>query len=136
MSRPKKKIEWEIVDRMLEAGCNGTEVAASLGIHPDTLYLRCEEENNMGFSAYLSQKRAVGDRLLKMEQFRLALEGDRTMLVWLGKQRLRQSDKAAHLIGHVSGNNMEGLEDADLEKRVLQLTQSNVIEIPGESKEG
>jgi hypothetical protein len=93
MGRKKANIDWGKVDQMLMAGCNGVEVAASIGIHPDTLYLRCEEDNNMGFSQYSAAKKASGDRLLKMKQFDLAVKGDRTMLVWLGKQRLGQSDK-------------------------------------------
>ena len=34
-----------------------------------------------------------GNRLLFEKQFELAKKGDRAMLIWLGKQRLDQSDK-------------------------------------------
>ena len=93
MARPKTEIDWQKVDRMLEADCTGTEVAASLGIHPNTLYRLCEEQHKISFSAYSAEKRASGDRLLKMKQFEIAMSGDRSMLIWLGKQRLNQSDK-------------------------------------------
>lgn len=94
MARPKAEIDWRKVDSMLEAGCTGTEVSSSLGINPETLYRRCEKDNNMGFSEYLAIKRASGDRLIKMAQFDQAVKlGDRGMLVWLGKQRLGQKDK-------------------------------------------
>lgn len=94
MARPKANIDWNKVDRMLEAGCDGTEVAATIGIHPDTLYRACERENKIGFADYLATKRASGDRLLKVKQFEIAMTGDKTMLVWLGKQRLGQSEKS------------------------------------------
>lgn len=81
---------------MLEAGCDGTEVAATLGIHPNTLYERCERDNNLSFSEYSATKRASGDRLLKMKQFEVAMTGDKTMLVWLGKQRLGQTERTDH----------------------------------------
>lgn len=96
MPRKKIDIDWRKVDRMLEAGCDGTEVAATLGIHEDTLYNACESDNKMGFSAYKAIKRASGDRLLRIKQFEIAMTGDKTMLVWLGKQRLGQSEKNEH----------------------------------------
>jgi len=95
MARKKIHIDWADVDMLLQAGCTGVEVAATIGIHPNTLYERCEKENNLGFSEYSATKRASGDRLLKMKQFEIAMSGDKTMLVWLGKQRLGQSDKNA-----------------------------------------
>lgn len=86
---------------MLEAGCDGTEVASSIGIHEDTLYNACESDHKMGFSAYKAAKRATGDQLLKSKQFEVAMSGDRTMLVWLGKQRLGQVDKKN--VDHTTG---------------------------------
>ena len=40
MARPKVDIDWERVNELLEADCEGTEIAAHLGIKPDTLYKR------------------------------------------------------------------------------------------------
>ena len=92
--RPQKDIDWKIVDAMLEADCEGTEVAARIGIHPDTLYLRCQKEKGMGFSEYLREKKANGNSLIKEKQFEAAtVDKDRSMLIWLGKQRLGQKDK-------------------------------------------
>lgn len=91
---PQKIIDWEKVDQLLIAGCKGTEIAAHLGIHSDTLYLRCDKEKGVSFSTYLQEKRAVGNTLLRAAQFDEAVrKRDRGMLVWLGKNRLEQSDK-------------------------------------------
>lgn len=96
MGRKKIHIDWSKVDRMLEAGCDGTEVAATLGINEETLYRACERENKVGFVDYKATKRASGDRLLRMKQFEIAMTGDKAMLIWLGKQRLGQAEKQEH----------------------------------------
>lgn len=92
MGHPPLEIDWHKVDMYLEADCNGTEVAASMGICVDTLYRRCEKEKGMTFAVYKQQKRAKGDLAIKLTQHKLALEKDRGMLIWLGKNRLDQKD--------------------------------------------
>lgn len=89
---PKKEIDWELVDRKLKAGCTGVEIASCLGIHPDTLYIRTQDEKGIGFSDYSQQKKAAGDSSIREAQFNKAIEGDNTMLIWLGKNRLKQSE--------------------------------------------
>jgi hypothetical protein len=98
MARPKTDIDWKTVNKLLEADCEGTEIAAYLGIVPNTLYRRCETDHKISFSKYLQEKKAKGNSLLKVKQFDKAMSGDRTMLVWLGKQRLGQSEKAQQSI--------------------------------------
>jgi hypothetical protein len=51
-TRPLKKIDWKVVDHLLEAGCYGTEIAANFGMHEDTFYQRVEDEKGMEFTAY------------------------------------------------------------------------------------
>lgn len=85
-------IDWGEVDEWLEAGCKGTEVASLLGISDDTLYERCSKEKGTTFSIYSAKKKASGEANLKWKQHKVALAGDRGMLIWLGKQRLSQKD--------------------------------------------
>lgn len=102
MSRPKAEINWKFVDEHLEAGCSGTEIAARLGIHPDTLYDNCEREFNSTFSAYSQQKKQSGEVLLRKAQFDKAIgntdRGDNTLLIWLGKVRLEQRETQEHIV--------------------------------------
>ena len=91
--RPKADIDWAVVGKLLEAGCAGTDIASQLGIGVDTLERRCRTDNKVTFSAFSQQKRMSGDNLLRAAQYKAAMEGNTTMLVWLGKQRLGQSDK-------------------------------------------
>jgi len=92
--RKKLKINWDKVDKALEAGANGVQCAAMLGVHPDTLYNKCKEVYKVDFSAYQQAKRERGNEKLLNAQYELAIkENDKTMLIWLGKQRLNQAEK-------------------------------------------
>lgn len=73
--------------------CDGTEIAARFGIHPETLYRRVEEEFSVGFTHWLQQKRAIGKSTLREKQWKVAADGNQVMLIWLGKQYLDQADK-------------------------------------------
>jgi len=94
MARPKTIIDWTKVNKYLQAQCNGTGIAGLLGIHPNTLYEACKQTFNISFSEYSEQKKSEGKELLRGKQFQVAMEGDKTMLVWLGKQYLEQKDKS------------------------------------------
>lgn len=91
--RPRIPINWEQVDKYLEAGANGVQIAAVLGMHVETFYDRCLLEKNTNFTNYRSEKLERGNSKLLGKQFKLALDGDRAMLIWLGKNRLNQSDR-------------------------------------------
>lgn len=90
--RPLKHIDWDVVDYYLKAGCNGAQIAAHLDIHADTLYIRVQTERGKGFSQYMAEKREAGNSQILGTQYKLALEKDKTMLIWLGKQRLGQRE--------------------------------------------
>jgi hypothetical protein len=89
----KALIDWDKVDELLLAGCLATEIAGQLGICRETLYNRCKTDKNLDYSTYSQQKKAKGDSLLRVVQFKNAMEGNTTMQVWLGKQRLDQREK-------------------------------------------
>lgn len=91
--RPKANIDWEKVKKLLIAGCSGAEIAANFGLNQHTIYERCVTDNGMTFSDYSNQYYKKGESLLREVQFDKALSGDNTMLVWLGKNRLKQKEK-------------------------------------------
>ena len=112
--RKKVVIDWKRVDKSLMSGSNGVQVSAMLGVHPDTLYNKCKEVKKMDFSAYQQQKRQEGNDVLFGLQYELAKSGDRGMLIWLGKNRLDQSDKKEikqHNTGSLININMTGGTD-------------------------
>jgi hypothetical protein len=93
MARPPADINWATVDQYLHAQCDGVAIAGIIGIAPDTLYHRCQQDHNLGFSEYSQQKKTEGRELLRQKQFDTAMSGDKTMLVWLGKQYLEQKER-------------------------------------------
>lgn len=92
-TRPLIKIDWDMVDHYLMAACNGSEIAALLGCSADTLYNRCAQEKGVTFTAYAQEKKQKGDSILRAAQYKKAIKGDNTMMVWLGKNRLNQKDR-------------------------------------------
>lgn len=116
MGRPEAVIDWDEVDQLLEAGCSGAEIAASIGMSADGFYDRCQADHGILFSLYSQQKRSKGDSMLRKVQFDAAIKDkDRAMLIWLGKQRLGQTDKSQvdqNVKGNVSiiVNPLEGCE--------------------------
>lgn len=112
--RPKAVIDWNQVGKLLEAGGSAVGIAAMLGITEDTLYNRCKSDNNQDFSAFRQQKLAKGDELLRSKQFQVAMAGDKTMLIWLGKQRLNQSDKSdTNITADVTNREVRAIEPGE-----------------------
>jgi hypothetical protein len=62
-----------------------TEIAAFFGVDESTIRKR--------YSEILTKGREMGKGKLRDQQLKAALNGNSTMLVWLGKQYLGQSDK-------------------------------------------
>jgi hypothetical protein len=91
--RKPKKIDFDTVEKLCAIQCTGEEIAGVLGIDYDTLNARIKEEYNISFSEYFKQKRQNGRASLRRLQWKKAEQGDTTMLIWLGKNYLQQTDK-------------------------------------------
>lgn len=92
--RKKAPIDWIKVNKMLNAGCEGTAIATQMGISNETLYRNVRERYNVDFGVYATYKKSEGRELLRMKQWEVAMKGDRTMLIWLGKNLLDQKDRS------------------------------------------
>lgn len=93
MSRQKHPIDWEQVEKMCFIQCLQEEIASVVGCCLDTLQTRCKQEYGISFSEFYKQKRDGGKISLRRKQFQRASDGSDTMLVWLGKNYLGQTDK-------------------------------------------
>jgi len=91
--RPQVVIDWDKVNSLLIAGCSGVQIAGYLGMNEETLYSHCQSEKKEMFSQYSRRFYTKGESILMAKQFEKASKGDNTMLVWLGKNRLKQRDK-------------------------------------------
>ncbi len=90
MARPEKEINWEIVEKRIEAGCNGIEIAASLRVQADTFYLRFKKKYGKSFQDSSGYFYSAGDANIKFTQYMKALSGNCNMLTLLGRERLGQ----------------------------------------------
>ena len=82
--RPQLDIPEEEVYKLAGYGCPNSEIADFFGCAESTIGER--------FRSILVKARAEMKQKLRRKQFEMAEGGDRTMLVWLGKNMLGQSD--------------------------------------------
>ena len=92
--RKKIEVDWETINKLCFIQCTAVEIAAFLEVSEDTLSRRCKETHGVSFAEYIAQKREGGKTSLRRAQWTSAVvKGNPTMLIWLGKQFLGQSDK-------------------------------------------
>lgn len=85
MARPKKHVDPKLVQDLAALGCKTKEIASVCGVSTDTLERR--------FAAELSKGKENLKISLRRWQLQAAQKGNVTMLIWLGKQYLEQTDK-------------------------------------------
>jgi hypothetical protein len=84
VGRDKKIVPPKDVERLAQMGCKDSEIAEWFGIDENTL--------RYNFSVELLKGKLQLSQSLRQAQIRLALSGNATMLIWLGKNILGQSD--------------------------------------------
>ncbi len=93
MARPLKEIDWATVEKLCSLQCTGEEIASFLDISYDTLERAVKREKKQCFADYYNKKRGTGKISLRRKQYEVAMAGNPTMLIWLGKQWLGQAEK-------------------------------------------
>ena len=93
MARPKIKIDFDMVKKLCAIQCTGQEIADVLDVSYDTFERRVIEVYQISFADYIKKHSANGKMSLRRKQHEVAMNGNTTMLVWLGKQYLGQTDK-------------------------------------------
>lgn len=93
MARPRKEIDVAEFDKLCAIQCTKTEIAWFFGVSEDTLSRRIQEECGESFADYYKKASSEGKMSLRRKQFELAMKGNTTLCIWLGKQYLGQSDK-------------------------------------------
>ena len=109
--RPKIEIDFAEVDKLCQIQCTGEEIASFFGISYDTLERRCKEQFKVSLAEYIKEKSAKGKSSLRRLQWKAAMNGSVTMLIWLGKQYLGQTDKTNYIDESNYNNNKEALRD-------------------------
>jgi len=114
--RPRAAIDLEKLETLCQIGCTNREIAAHFNVSERTIEQRRE---NARFRETMERAEAMGNISLRRKQMKMALEGDRVMLVWLGKQRLGQRDKVEQSgkleHAHTHALDLSGLAEEELD---------------------
>jgi hypothetical protein len=86
MGRPKIELDEALILRLARLGCIESEIASCCNCSVDTLHNRCSAVIKKGWDSL--------DMSLRRWQVRAAKKGSIPMLIWLGKQRLKQREPA------------------------------------------
>ena len=129
-----RPIDWDKVGNMFAAGASIVQAAASLGIHRDTLYKRCQEDLGTTLSTFWQEKHEEGNTALHAAQFQKAIKDKNpTMLIWLGKQRLGQRETPEEITNNEMQkkfderiNQVIGLLGGEKEGSDLKIDDSNI----------
>jgi hypothetical protein len=81
----QKIVPPDEVYKLATMGCPDREIAEWFDVSESTL--------RYNFSSYLTKARAQLKQRLRQAQLRVAFEGNPTMLIWMGRQILGQSDQ-------------------------------------------
>lgn len=100
MARPRKELEdikfdgWDQLDSLI-VFASEVYCAEKLGMNVDTLADRIKNKYGLSFSEYKKKRQEPLRINLFKKQYEVAMQGNVSMLIWLGKQYLSQSDKAS-----------------------------------------
>lgn len=131
--RPESVIDWDQLDKLCQMHCTQEEMAAFLQVTVDTIDSTIKKRYNKSFSEYYNEKAALGKISLRRAQLQKALKGDNTMMIWLGKNYLGQTDKSelemkykAEIIHRVeASSNEELLKNVEEAIKVLEHKKSD-----------
>ncbi len=113
--RGRPKIEWteeqyKSVEYMALIQCTQSEIANTMGVDEDTLNRLLKKRYKVrNFSEWFNKYSAGGKMSLRRLQFKSAERGNTSMLIWLGRQWLGQTDHP------IVEDNIEDLSDIDKE---------------------
>ena len=85
--RPKKKIDYDTVEKLASIMCTQEEIASYLDISTRTL------QKDTEFLRIYKKGIDKGRMSVRRQQYKAAEDGNTTMQIWLGKQYLGQRDK-------------------------------------------
>lgn len=94
IGRPHKEINWDKLDAALQFGARMIDICGICDISENTVVKAIKEKHEVSFSEYRDLKMSTMRARLLQKQFDVAMAGNVTMLIWLGKQHLDQKDKS------------------------------------------
>jgi len=122
--RPLTEIDQEKFERLCQIFCTKTEICQIFRCDEKTVTAWCKRTYGKGFSDIYKELSADGKMSLRREQFKRAMGGSDTMLIWMGKNYLDQSDKSRNEITGRNGGAIEIESPRErIERKLLQLAR-------------
>ena len=108
-----KNVDWDQFDKLCAIMATLSDIAGFFDCSEDTIERAVKRVKKCGFADYIKRKSAKGVVSLRRKQYEIAMTGNPTMLIWLGKQYLGQRDRQAH---ELTGKDGGPIETADKTK--------------------
>lgn len=108
--RPKTAINKVEFEKLCAIQCTLEEIAGWFGCSHDTIERWCHKEYGDRFANVYAQKRSIGKTSIRRRQFQVAEKGNTSMLIWLGKQYLGQSEKQEVAVSHNDDETIKEME--------------------------
>lgn len=106
------QIDQKAFESLCGIQCTQQEICDWFDIDEETLNSWCKRTYKAKFSEVFRQKRGKGKVSLRRAQWRQATEKENiTMLIWLGKQFLNQTDKVVMADGDLKHTESEHFKD-------------------------
>lgn len=116
MAKGQRKQKQETINKthfegMCHVQCTQSEMCSILGVSEDTLYRWCQETYGTNFADAYKKFSEGGKMSLRRMQWKKAEAGSDTMLVWLGKNILGQTDnkEIEHNFGKVDDSFIDAI---------------------------
>ena len=125
MARPVKEINWEVVQKLIENGSSGVEIAAKFFIRSETFYERFKREYGCSFQDYRGEAQEAGladiRSMLHAKALNNKAPGNSNVLIFLARTRLGMKEpEGTHI-----PTNQNQLDQShyimELEHKILEL---------------
>lgn len=87
--------DWRKFDLMCKVDVTKMDIAEAFGCSTESIARIVQRERGMTFGSYKTQKAGYARAEILHKQMDLAMNGNPTMLIWLGKNLCGQTDKLA-----------------------------------------
>ena len=101
--------QFEQLKKLASIFCTKEDAGHILGLDSETVVRNIKDRTGMNWAEFFNVYAASGRTMLRRKQFELAQNSDKTMLIWLGKQYLGQSDKMEQRVQDVTNEMSQSL---------------------------
>lgn len=117
VGRPIKQIDKAQFEKLCGLQCTLEEFCCYFDCDNKTLEKWCKKTYKMNFSDIFKIKKGNGKISLRRKQFEVAMSGNPTMLIWLGRNILNQTDKIEVDVSTIDNATREAVDNLVNEAR-------------------